>query len=322
MAETSYPWNAAPLVGDASLSPYDAENEFAEWVSTLSGSWGWIYSKSGIFQDESTQLAPVASAGQITFDTGRAVVYGTLYKNNGFVNIPIPTPSGSTRIDLIVLRKDWTLKTVRITRIAGVEGGPAPDSLFVLGDKVDMELATAEINTVGSITLVDRRSSTVHSQFLMPQYPHICLLQQAPWGAPGDLVTADGSFSMVLFNSTMYKSVDGMHSTVSNQGRVNILQQGVYEITARFIWGPGSSAGTRLIQIWKNGTVWANDFAYMYQDVTAGLFTPIDHRIPPFRARLAVGDYIQMAVWQNGGGATITTVEMGQATLQVSQVGP
>lgn len=157
MTERSFPWDGL-VTGDATLSPYDAATEFATWLRLVGGSAARTTNKGGVYFGENNGLAP-ASVGTspVTIDTGAAIVYGTIYENTASVNVAIPTPAGSTRIDLIVLRKSWASQTVRITRIAGTEGNPAPPMIQTAALTWDVPLASVSITTGGVITITDQR---------------------------------------------------------------------------------------------------------------------------------------------------------------------
>jgi len=71
--------------------------------------------------------------------------------------VVIPSPTVSTRIDRIVLRKSWVAQTVRITRIEGIEGGGAPALTQTDGTTWDIPLYQVSITTGGNITLTDER---------------------------------------------------------------------------------------------------------------------------------------------------------------------
>lgn len=129
--------------------------------------------KGGVFFGELNSLAPATvGTSPVTIDTGAAIVFGSIYENTASVNVAIPTPAGATRIDRIVLRKSWSAQTVRITRIAGAEGGAAPAMTQTEGVTWDIPLAQATITTGGAVTVSDSRenvffvSGSVPSQIL------------------------------------------------------------------------------------------------------------------------------------------------------------
>lgn len=103
------------------------------------------------------ELAVTSGAGQVTVATGAAYVHGIPYENSVALNVPIPTPVASTRVDRVVLRANWTARTVRITRLAGTEGAGAPAITQSAGSLYDVRLAQVSITTGGVITVTDER---------------------------------------------------------------------------------------------------------------------------------------------------------------------
>ncbi len=107
-----------------------------------------------------TPFLVTAAAGSVNVAPGFAIVYGCpKLPPSSAVNVPIPAPSAATRIDRIVLRLSWADHTVRITRIAGAEGGGAPALTQVAGTTWDIPLAQVSITVLGAITVTDERSS-------------------------------------------------------------------------------------------------------------------------------------------------------------------
>jgi hypothetical protein len=99
-------------------------------------------------------LEVTGTSSPVAVDTGAACVYGFPYWNTTSVDVAIPTPSGNTRIDRVVLRANWSAQTVRITRIAGTEGSGTPPALVQAdGTTWDIPLAQCSITTGGTITV-------------------------------------------------------------------------------------------------------------------------------------------------------------------------
>lgn len=157
MVQRSRFWDGA-ATGDAIEAPYDASTETSEVLASLSGS-RYNTHVGGVWHDETSALsATTPAANVVRIGNGRAQVYGTWYNNDANVDIAIPNPTTATRIDTIVLRKSWSAQTVRLTRLAGVDGGAAPALTQIVGTTWDVPLWNVSINTSGVITLTDRRS--------------------------------------------------------------------------------------------------------------------------------------------------------------------
>jgi hypothetical protein len=152
MAERSYFWGGT-VTGDASLAPYD-DDEFSDLYAILFVSDNTL---QGIIQGYANALAITGSVSPLSMNTGAALVDGKVYVNTAAVSIAVPTPSVATRQDRIVLRKDFAAQTVRVTRIAGVEGAGLPAITQSDGVTWDILLYNLSITTLGAITLTDVR---------------------------------------------------------------------------------------------------------------------------------------------------------------------
>ncbi len=151
MAQTSFPWTDA--TGDG--GPYAAET------------WDNIYehlfqtdqaASEGVLEGDGGELVCEGVATPITVGTGAAVVKGKIYINTAVEEVSIPLPTAATRVDRIVLRADFSAQEVRIARLAGVEGGGAPNLTQVDGTTWEISLAQASVTTGGEITITDERA--------------------------------------------------------------------------------------------------------------------------------------------------------------------
>jgi len=149
MTEISRPWGGITL-GDA--GPYSESQWHQVWRS-LSGH----SVNAGVLTNQLNELAVTGVATPVSVATGRAMVHGAWYQSDAVVTVAVPTPAVSTRVDLIVLQKDWITQTVRIARHAGTEGAGAP--ALTQNDTVlwEIPLAEASITTGGTITVTDTR---------------------------------------------------------------------------------------------------------------------------------------------------------------------
>lgn len=158
MTERSRFWNGpadGSGTGDASEAEYDAHNEFAQVMTTVSGA-GARANKGGVSFGERSNYAATVVGGAVRVQPGTGMVDGTWHDSDANVDVSIPTPASATRVDYIVLRKSETAQTVRITRIAGTEGAGVP-ALTQGATTWDVPLWQASITTAGTITLTDAR---------------------------------------------------------------------------------------------------------------------------------------------------------------------
>ena len=156
MSELSFLWDGT-VTGDA--GPYDQDDYSDMLGEILSASSMADGNRSGVVDSKNLtgNLGVSGVATPVTIQEGAAIVDGTMYYNNADVTVAIPAPAADTRIDYIVLRKSWAAQTIRITRIAGVEGAGAPALTQTIGTIWDFPLAQASIAVGGVITVTDVR---------------------------------------------------------------------------------------------------------------------------------------------------------------------
>lgn len=151
MAENSIFWTTG-ATGDG-LNPYTQ----AELVNFVWRKFFGVGANEGVLKGVGGELEVTGTSSPVAVADGAAVCYGFPYENDASANVAIPTPSSATRIDLVVLRVDWSAQTVRITRVAGTEGAGAPSLTQTAGTTWDIPLAQCSITTGGVITVTDTR---------------------------------------------------------------------------------------------------------------------------------------------------------------------
>jgi len=170
MTQRSFHWNAASL-GDADLLTVNAADGIGFRLANsdyespfVDRGMRMLYNGDedrGVLTNWLNELAVTGVATPVAVDTGGAVVYGMPYENTAAVNVAVPAPTNDTRQDYIVLRRNWADQEIRITRIAGVEGGSIPaitQSPAPAGTGIyDVPLATLSTTTGGVITVTDAR---------------------------------------------------------------------------------------------------------------------------------------------------------------------
>lgn len=293
MTERSRFWGGTST-GDATVAPYDAETEFAQVLMSIAGARGVPTDLSMVFRDDSNELAVTGGASPVAVATGRALVYGTWYENDAALNVAIPTPAASTRIDRIVARKSWAAQTVRITRIAGTEGAGVPAMTQVVGTTWDMPLYQVSITTGGVITLTDERD-------ILPR-THSCNVHTAtPQAIPNATHTA------IVFDLERWDT-DGFHNPASNPARITIPTNlgGKYLVTASIAIVANATGTSRMFTIRLNGgtPLLASDYETPSATfVQAADLTSI--------WELAAGDYIELYINQDSGGSLDTLIGGG-----------
>ncbi|KKN78137.1 hypothetical protein LCGC14_0353640 [marine sediment metagenome] len=149
MAETSRPWSGIVL-GDS--GPYSDD----QWTDIWLGLIAPTIATEGVFIDQLDNLSLSGlPASPVTIESGRALVDGSWYESSASVAVAIPTPAGNPRVDRIVLRKDWALQTIRITRIAGAEAAAPTPPAITQNDGVTWDLPLWQVHiTVGAVITV------------------------------------------------------------------------------------------------------------------------------------------------------------------------
>lgn len=167
MTEKSWLWDGnSSSSGAGDCGPYGA-NDYDDINEIL---WtGPNAASAGVRPRYGDELLVEVGSGKVTVATGAAIVNGKPYKNTASVDVSIPTPTGATRYDRVVLRSDYSAQTVRITRIAGSEGGAAPAITQSNGAIWDLPLAVVKVTTGGTITIeTDERRPIDQGMGAMP----------------------------------------------------------------------------------------------------------------------------------------------------------
>lgn len=153
MTQRSLFWDTSGL-GDG--GPYTQSHLQDQFFRCLAGNTG----DRVVVRGWRNELEVSGSASPVTVAAGGAMVYGMFYDSDAASSVSIPTPSsGFSRYDLVVLRRDWSVQTVRIARVAGVAGAiPAVPTLTQAAGAIwESPLATVLVNDAGSITITDTR---------------------------------------------------------------------------------------------------------------------------------------------------------------------
>lgn len=150
MAESSAPW-AGIVTGDA--GPYSDEL----WADIWRKLFVVDRTTQGVIRGYANELIVAGATSPVSVATGAGIVDGKFYESDTPVSVVIPTPAGATRFDRITLRKSWSAQTVRVTRIAGTEGGGVPALVQSDGVTWDIPLASIEAKITGTTTVTDLR---------------------------------------------------------------------------------------------------------------------------------------------------------------------
>ena len=214
MAENSRPWSGI-VTGDA--GPYSDDQWTDVWATLL----GPVIATEGVFidQDNALNLSGLP-ATPVTIESGKALVDGSWYENTAAVSVAVPNPAANPRVDRIVLRKDWALQTIRITRIAGAEAAAPVPTALTQNDGVTWDTPLWQVHvTVPGVITVWRDERSFIGQYI-------------PVGLTDERVYLEEEF---FLPATAMVSGD-----VFNSFGIIIVANGIFNVLAAF----GRGAGT------------------------------------------------------------------------------
>lgn len=231
MAERSRPWDGI-VTGDA--GPYSDDQWTDVWKTQVSP----VIATAGVFQDQLNVLdLSGLPATPVDIATGRALVNGIWYESDASVAIAVPTPAANPRVDRIVLRADWVLQTVRLTRIAGAEAAaPVPPALVQV-DGTTWDLPLWQVHTtVGGVITVFRDERSFIGQY-------------EPVGVSDQRVYMESEFYLPDTAMVNNDRFDNWEIEIVGTGVVNALDLagfGSGAATLRYIGGgPGATVSIR-----------------------------------------------------------------------------
>lgn len=159
MTERSMFWDGTVL-GDC--GPYStADMHDLMFRSVLNGT-----GNRGVLLGWLDELGVSGTSTPLTIASGGGVIYGLFYENDDAVSVAVGTPSsGTSRYDRIVVRRDWSAQTARITRVTGTAAiSPAIPALTqTAGAIYEIPLATILVDDAGTITITDDREYCSYS---------------------------------------------------------------------------------------------------------------------------------------------------------------
>lgn len=241
MTELSRPWTGI-TVGDS--GPYSSDDWATIYRNAMGngaadGDSGPIMG-SGIAPDPGlTVNATGPATASVDVTAGAALVHGTFYINSATVNLGIASNvSGNPRIDTIILRKDWTSQTVRLTVLQGSPNATPVAPNLTQSDGVLWEVPLADIAvasgfaTLAQSTITPRRAwANVADGIYLPDI----LNNTAGILVAGDLVDRDTTANRAAKATTAVSDPLVMGVWVSRTpagGYGRVLQRGVCYVNA------------------------------------------------------------------------------------------
>jgi hypothetical protein len=184
-------------IGDGTA--YTATQHFA-WLQSTFG--------DGICTGRNLELDYEVSSGNVIIKTGAAYVGGAFYENTTNVTVTIPTPSIGTTGHRIVVRKNTTLQTTRITLLSSSDGVASIPAITQDGTNWDFSVCTVTKTTAGVVTVTDTR------RYIRPYYTKRVGGSATDWTVEGtdsyllgDLRVQLGVTQIVLTGATQWANV-------------------------------------------------------------------------------------------------------------------
>jgi len=144
------PWTGT-TTGDATQAPFSDD----DWALV----WKLLFGGDGVVYNSQEELTASVVSERVRLGAGAALVGGRLYKSDAPLFFTPTAPAAATRVDRVVLRADWTARTVRAVLVENTETGTGAPPELVQEDGYQWEIAvcTVAVTTGGAVTVVDER---------------------------------------------------------------------------------------------------------------------------------------------------------------------
>jgi hypothetical protein len=258
MAENSLFWGGT-TIGDC--GPYN-NDEFSDFITKLLLP---DRTTEGILIGVDNELAVTNPAGlTISVDTGAALVDGKLYENTAAWTDAVVAPVSGINYYTLVLRKDFSLQTVRLELLApSLVGYPTPTQT----DGITWEIIVAHIKiTDASVITIGNDAS--YCEF-GPGFSGVRLIQTTDINLPNNTDTAVSSYDSEDYD------VGGFYSAGSE---IVIPKSGYYGVGAFSRVDGAGTVGTKLeitiiddtaavITGYSRGRIGASDYLNTYTEL-------------------------------------------------------
>lgn len=130
-----------------------------------------------------------------------------------------------------------------------------------------------------------------------------------------NLNTANGSTTRLTFDTQVFASTTGQHSTASNAGRLIAVSSGVYVISGHVVWSGGSTGGYRRLRILIDGS---SVVGSVIQDAVSG-GNQTHQTVTTIYRFASSGSYAELEVDQNSG-STLSVLSVANSSPIFSMV--
>lgn len=284
-------------------SGYEATTE-AEWRNLWSQvEPGVVKTVNSTWDMNRLQVYADSTGMQVKVKSGRAMAHGHWFKRDAEATLAISAADATNpRIDLVVLRIDWSANTETVTVITGTPAAsPSAPSPVETATQWDVPLAevavAAAASTIAAGNVTDRR-----------QYQHaqVGILASVTRTA---LQTLSTSTVTPISFSAAGVNWGAMWSSTTNPTRLTCRVPGIYRACGGTVYA-ANATGDRLTAVQKNGSTITGS-QQRTNAVSGGGYTAHSVAVPPFA--LAAGDYIELVAYQASGGnldATLSALSL------------
>lgn len=258
--------------------------------------------------------------------------------------------SGSTRVDLVVLRLSRTTWDVTCTVITGTpgSGAPAPVQDLTTTGNFDLPLATVTVTsgassiTAGNVVYIaahmlgDGGGYQVPSVAALPYIPVAGMGQKATLSSDGTAYMHNGTtfqpgqkavgcrltqgttqtgWTTGTYNSITFGTEDfdwgTIHDPVTNSSRINIgLFLGLWEITGMYAAAVNSGASNHRVHLTLNGTAINGALGSYAFSTTGFVCVPLP---PTLVVATSSSDYVELQGYMVAGSGTLGTASSTEA---------
>lgn len=190
------------------------------------------------------------------------------------------------------------MANTKISELSALAAKPADGDLFVINDVSE----ALDANKTKKITFAYAVKAYADEAVAAIAAAYPSIIPSARAYNNTNISVANNTLVELTFNAERWDT-DAIHSTVTNTGRLTCVTAGFYYINGGVLFA-ANATGQRSVQIRLNGTT------NIGGDPRVGAAAAGGTRLAANTVyRLSVGDYVELVVFQNSGGALNVTYE-------------
>lgn len=207
----------------------------------------------GVFYGALSDLAVTGSVSPVSVASGCAIVYGLFYQNDSTKTLAVPAAITGTTGHRVVLRADFTAKTVRAVLKSSADGTSSLPALTQTpGTTYEIPLAGLTMTTGGVITITDQREF-LHPATMIDSYQvgpnsvfgeaalnRLLPLKARTGGTATDWGSQDPYSNVLTWAPGKVKILTGVINVTSSPAYITFPDSGFSGTPLVFIKGAGS----------------------------------------------------------------------------------